>query len=73
MSSLMGFVFDITPVETEAAAFNAIIAEVMPLLDTGTVNPDTFVPDVINRLEAAGRQTLYEELQRQLAEWKASR
>jgi len=65
-SVLMGFSYDISNVETEAAAFHAIIGEVMPLLDTGTVDPDTFIADVISRLESAGRQALLDDLQAQI-------
>jgi len=71
-SALLGFSADFSEVETEAAAFFAITGEVEHLLNTGTVNPDTFVQDVISRLEAAGRETLRADLEAQLTAWQAA-
>jgi len=69
-SALLGFNADFSAVETEAAAFHAIVAEVQHLLNTGTVDPDVFVPEVINRLEAAGRSALRVDIEAQITAWQ---
>jgi putative aldouronate transport system substrate-binding protein len=71
-SFLMGFAYDGSSVETETAAFNAIIDEVQYLLGTGTVDPDVEVPKILDRLFAVGYQTLIDDFQKQVDEWRAA-
>ncbi len=71
-SFLMGFAYDASAVETETAACNAIVDEVNPLLNTGTVDPDTAVPELMKRLNAAGYQTMVKDLQAQIDSWRAA-
>jgi putative aldouronate transport system substrate-binding protein len=69
---LLGFNFDPTNVTTEIAAVqNANEAFWSPLM-TGTVDPDTYIPKAIEKLNAAGLDKIQAEAQRQLDAWKAA-
>lgn len=65
-SSAMGFVPDITPVETECLAIQQIIGEYSHELYTGTSDPDTIIPIMLSRMKEAGLDRVVAEIQRQL-------
>ena len=66
LSAAMGFTPDLTPVETECLALKAVIEEYMPELQTGTSDPDTVIPEMLDRMNEVGLQTVIAELQAQL-------
>jgi putative aldouronate transport system substrate-binding protein len=66
-----GFSFDDTAVKAENANIAAINAEYEPLLDTGTVDPDEYLPEYLNKLKKAGIDKVQAELQKQLDAWVA--
>ena len=68
-----GFSFDITPVETQVAALTNVIAEYGPSLETGTVDPEEYIPIFLDELEANGAQELIDEVATQLEEYRASK
>lgn len=72
-SKLLGFVFDPTNVSTEIAQCNAVIDEYGPGLWTGTIDPEKYLPELINKLKVAGSEKIIAEKQRQIDEWKASK
>jgi len=67
-STLGDFNFDVTPVEAENAACNAVMDKYYSLLITGTENVDEILPDIKKELEAAGYEAVLEEARTQLAE-----
>lgn len=71
-SPLSGFVFDPSKVSTEIANVTAIIDEMLIPLVTGTVDPETVIPQFVERLEAAGASTIIAEKQAQIDAWKAA-
>ena len=71
-SPALGFSFDSTPVRTEMASVGAVKDEYELSLDTGAVDPEKALPEFLEKLEAAGSQTIIDEIQKQLDEWKAA-
>ncbi|MFX3631529.1 MAG: ABC transporter substrate-binding protein [Candidatus Pristimantibacillus sp.] len=72
VSPLVGFVFDPAPVQNEIAAIQNVTAEVMLPLITGSVDPEQFLPKVINKLKASGSDKVIAEMQKQYDAWKAT-
>ena len=72
-SSVMGFVPDISPVESECLAIRQIIEEYKRELYTGTSDPDTVIPRMLSRMKAAGLDRVLAEIQRQLDDFRAGR
>lgn len=72
-STAFGFVFDPTAVQNEIASVSAVVEEYQLSLDTGAVNPETTMPEFLNKLEQAGSQTIIDEIQKQLDEWNANK
>lgn len=65
-SELFGFIFDSSNVKNEVANCSAIYEEYKYPLLCGAVDPETVVPDLLKRMEAAGSQKIVEEMQRQV-------
>jgi putative aldouronate transport system substrate-binding protein len=72
VSPLLGFAFEPSPVKNEIAQCQAVVAEYMPVLGTGTGDLETVYPEFLQRLDQAGAQVLIEEMQRQVDAWKAA-
>lgn len=72
-SPLSGFVFDNSSVQTEIANVTSVVKEMLPSLVTGSVDPETTVPQFLERLETAGVDKIIAEKQAQLDEWNASK
>ncbi|MFC5405871.1 ABC transporter substrate-binding protein [Cohnella soli] len=71
-ATLLGFNFDPSPVSNEIAAVqNAKEAFWAPLM-TGSVDPATYLPKAIDKLNAAGLGKIQAEAQKQLDAWKAA-
>lgn len=68
-----GFDFDLEPVSAEAAGFREILDEFGKALYTGSVDPDVYLPKLLDKLRGAGVQTVIGEMQRQVDAWKDSR
>lgn len=68
-----GFSFDMMPVETQVAALTNVIAEYGPSLETGSVDPEEYIPAFLKDLEANGAQDLLDEVSAQLDEFNASK
>ncbi|GIQ71150.1 extracellular solute-binding protein [Xylanibacillus composti] len=65
----VGFKFDQQPVLTELANIAAVEDEYALALNTGTLDPEQYLPVYIEKLRAAGSERVREEKQRQLDEW----
>ena len=61
-----GFTFDIKPVETEVAAVTNVKEAYALSLFTGAVDPETALPELLSKLEAAGIQKIVDEANAQL-------
>lgn len=66
VSSVMGFVPDISPVETECLAITQIVGEYSRELYTGTSDPDAVIPAMLARMKEVGLDRVIAEIQRQL-------
>ena len=65
-SPIMGFTFDITPVQDECLAMASIWEQYIYELQTGTSDPDVVFPELRAKLEAVGLQKVIDEAQSQL-------
>ena len=72
-SKALGFLFDNTPVKTEAAAVQAVMDEYRLPLENGVIDPDENLPKFRQALKDAGIDTVIAEKQRQLDEWAATK
>ena len=66
LSAAMGFTPDLAPVETECLAVKQVIEEYRKELWTGTSDPDVVIPEMLERMNEVGLQTVIAELQNQL-------
>lgn len=71
-SPLLGFSFDASPVKSELAQLNSACGEFIGGLSTGTLDPDVYLPKMIDKLEKAGLDKLLAEAQKQIDEWRAA-
>ncbi len=68
-STVFGFAFDPTPVQTEYANVSAIDTEYYASMQLGLSDPATKLPEYQEKLKAAGVDTIVAEAQRQIDEW----
>lgn len=72
ISSIYGYQFASDSVATEYAAVNAVLAQYLPAMNTGAVDPAEMLPEFQEALKSAGIDTVMAENQRQLDEWLAA-
>jgi len=65
----LGFSFDPSSVKSQVAAVKSVWKEFVPSLETGTVDPDTAVPEAIAKFKAAGVDDIIAEAQKQYDTW----
>ncbi len=65
-----GFDFDLDPVSTEVAGFRNVLDEFGRSLYTGSVDPEEYIPKLMDKLDATGIDTVIEEMQNQIKAWK---
>jgi putative aldouronate transport system substrate-binding protein len=68
----LGFIFDNAPVMSEVAATTGIITEYHQVLKVGAVDPSVKLPEFIEKLQAAGSQTILDEMNKQWEAYKAA-
>jgi putative aldouronate transport system substrate-binding protein len=66
---IFGFKFDTTPVKTEYANVTATRKEFQKAIETGTVNPEEYIPKYVEALKKSGNDKILAEHQRQLDAW----
>lgn len=66
----LGFNFDTTPVNTEVAGLKNVLEEFGPALNTGSVDPNEFLPKLNEKLKSAGIDKIVKEMQSQADKWK---
>jgi putative aldouronate transport system substrate-binding protein len=71
-ATVLGFSVDTAPINTELAQVKAVWDEHVLPIQNGWVAYDEAAPDAIERLNAAGLQTVIAEIQRQVDEWAAN-
>lgn len=69
----LGFSFDPTPVKNEVAMCKSVWKEFIPVLETGTVDPEKVVPQAIEKFKAAGVDKIVAEAQAQYDKWLAAK
>lgn len=72
-SKALGFTYDTSAVKTEVAAVTSVMNEYRAGLEYGVLDPETALPEFIEKLKAAGIDTVIEEKQNQLDAWLASK
>ena len=72
-SKALGFTFDSAPVSTEITAVANAYAEYQKSVEFGYVDPEVGIPEMNEKLKAAGLETIIAEKQRQLDEWLAAK
>ncbi|MBW4082518.1 ABC transporter substrate-binding protein [Paenibacillus sp. S150] len=68
-SKALGFTFNVEPVKTESAAVQNVINQFKGGLETGTLDPAEILPKFLDKLKAAGIDTIIAEKQKQLDAW----
>lgn len=66
-----GYIYDTSEKITQIAAINAVIAEYIPALESGSVDVDTIYPEFLQKLETAGIDSLIADNQAQFDAWLA--
>jgi putative aldouronate transport system substrate-binding protein len=69
-SVILGFAFNPEPVQSELAQCASVVQEYWPALELGTVDPNTVMPEFLDKLDKAGAQKIIDEMQKQLNAWK---
>ena len=69
----LGFRFDQTPVNDEVAVMRSLIKGYDRAIRTGSVDPDTAIPEYVELLKAAGLDKVLSEVQVQYDAWKAAK
>ena len=73
VSAISGFTFNSEQFGNEYAEISAIKAEYLNEIITGPVDPDEKLPEMMDKMYAAGLQDIIDEAQRQLDEYLASK
>ena len=73
VSKLLGFSFNPEPVKTELAQCASVVSEYYSPLFNGAVDPDTVLPEFLQKLDNAGAQKIIDEIQSQIDAWKAGK
>lgn len=71
-SPLLGFLYNADTMKKENAQINAIMNEYLPIIYTGTQDPEKTIPQLITKLKAAGLDALTTDAQKQIDDWKAA-
>ncbi|WP_027295728.1 ABC transporter substrate-binding protein [Robinsoniella sp. KNHs210] len=69
-SPILGFVYDAGNVKNESAQITALMTEYLPGLMSGSVNPEEKIPELIDKMNAAGMDKIQKDADEQLAAWK---
>lgn len=69
-SPAIGFTVDTAGLENEISALTNVVAEYRGGLCAGVLDPETVLPEFIDKLNASGMKELIAEVQRQYDEWR---
>ena len=73
VSKALGFTFDSEPVADEVAAVTNVRNKYYKALVVGAVDPDEYLPKLLEEMDDAGMQDIIAESQKQLDEFLASK
>lgn len=73
VSDALGFTFDSTEVSAEYAAVKSVMDEYRKPLEMGAGDPETLLPEFIQKLKDAGIDTVIQAKQEQLDAWAAKK
>ena len=73
ISKAMGFTFDPSPVQDQISAVSNVRSKYYKALITGAVDPEEYIPMLLEEMEDAGSADVIAEMQRQLDEWLADK
>lgn len=73
VSPLLGFNFDNSNVQIEAANVKAVVGEFDPIRQNGAMDFDEMLAEFSSKVEQAGQEALIAEYQKQLDAWMANR
>lgn len=73
ISELVGFAFDDSAVAAENAGLNEIVDEYYYGLTSGILDPDIYLPQLLEEMEDSGLETVLSEAQRQYDQWLLTR
>lgn len=68
-SKLLGFSLNTEPIKIELAQCEAVVSEYLDSITTGSVDPEEYIPQFLDKLEKANVDKIIEEEQRQVDEW----
>lgn len=68
-SPALGFAVDTQPIRTEIASIQGVMDQYLASLNTGTVDPNTKLSEMQEKLENAGIKKAMDEIQTQYSEW----
>lgn len=68
-SVAVGFVFDATGLDTQIAALDNVYNKYVPSIISGTVDPESYIPKLIEDMETAGLENIIEAKQEQFDAW----
>lgn len=74
VSKTLGFVFDTDPVKTECAQVKAVMEEITPVLNTGSMpNFDEYIQKCQSKLKASGIEKIKAEANKQFKQWEKNK
>ena len=71
ISKTMGFTFDPSPVQDQISAVSNVRSKYYKALITGAVDPEEYIPLLLQEMEDAGSAEVIAEMQRQVDAWLA--
>lgn len=72
-SKILGFSFNPEPVKTELAQSASVVSEYYSGLFNGSVDPDKYLPEFLDKLNKAGAEKIIAETQKQIDAWKSAK
>ena len=72
-SEALGFVFDSSSLTSEIASANNVYSEFIPAILCGSVDPEVYVPQAIEKFKKAGIDKIIDEVNKQYSEWRAAK
>lgn len=72
VSKSLGFTYDPTNISTEISAITNVQQQYLPSLNTGSVDPEKYLPEYISALKSAGLDKVLAELQSQFDKYLSS-
>ena len=69
-SPYLGFSFDSSPIRTQLDFCNETLWQYLSDLRNGKIDPETYIPQLVEELKESGLNEIYEEMERQMKNWE---